>query len=147
MLRNLEGEDAAETPKHHGVPKPLVIKELARQVGNWRDLLPAPLRWSDEFPGQVSRIQESPTNVELSTGNASTAPLSVPQPCEIIHCVLTARLRTRFYHIKYSMYRPYIYKVLHFPETTSANDIENCVLCLKVPYIPFPFLHLQPISK
>jgi hypothetical protein len=31
------------------------------------------------------------------------------------------------------MYRPYLYKVLHYPELANGDDVANSVRCLKVP--------------
>ena len=45
--------------------------------------------------------------------------------------VVTAQLRTRFYYARFMMYRPFVYKALHFPETMTAEDANCCALAIK----------------
>ena len=134
-----------------GIPQPLLLQEMVRQADIWRDSLPTPIQWTDDAASDQNLItQQSQQNLKqnfpppgadsssssrcLRSSHSSSAlnayPISLPS--EVIHPVLDARIRTRFYHVRYSIYRCYIYKVLHFPEHTSTGDIEKCVLCLKV---------------
>lgn len=46
--------------------------------------------------------------------------------------VQTALLRTRYYYAQYMIYRPLIYKVLHFPKNTTTDDVYGVSCCLKV---------------
>ena len=120
---------------------------MVRQADTWRDGLPTSIQWTDDAPSNqnsiVQQLQQSlsptsPDSASSARSLRSSHSLSAlndyqtPLPSEVIQPVLTARLRTRFYHVRYSIYRCYIYKVLHFPGEASAEDIENCVLCLKV---------------
>jgi len=56
-----------------------------------------------------------------------------PQPVthEYSLDVIVAALRTRFYYTRYMIYRPFIFKALHYPEQMTQEDIECCVICLR----------------
>ncbi len=45
--------------------------------------------------------------------------------------VVNAQLRTRFYYARFMMYRPFVYKALHFPELMTADDASCCALAIK----------------
>lgn len=126
---------------HFDEPQPLLVQEMVRQADMWRGSLPTPIQWTDDAPSdqnfKLQQLQQnfwptSPTGSLLP--NRSSSALNKyrsPFPGEVIHPILNAWTRTRFYHMRYSIYRSYIFKVLHFPERASADDIEKCVLCLK----------------
>jgi len=46
--------------------------------------------------------------------------------------ILTASLRTRYKYAQYLIWRPYIYKVLHFPDTGAEEDLQGCREAFKV---------------
>jgi hypothetical protein len=118
-----------------------MVKEMARQADIWRESLPALIQWVDDSPSDSSPILQhtqltfappSPDYSSAHSSHSSSALYPAPFPGEIIHPVVRAQIRTRFYHVRYTIYRPYVYKVLHFPAQTSSDDIDKCVLCLKV---------------
>ena len=45
--------------------------------------------------------------------------------------VVTAQLRTRFYYARFMLYRPFVYKALHFPELMTVDDATCCGLAIK----------------
>lgn len=45
--------------------------------------------------------------------------------------IVTGQLRTRFYYAKFMIYRPFVYKALHFPELMSDDDAEFCGLAIQ----------------
>lgn len=44
--------------------------------------------------------------------------------------LVTAQLRTRFYYARFVMYRPFVYKALHFPELMTSDDASCCALAI-----------------
>jgi hypothetical protein len=46
--------------------------------------------------------------------------------------IQVALLRTRYYQAKYMIYRPFVYKALHFPEQMTQEDAEGAAECLRV---------------
>lgn len=102
---------------------------MAHQLESWRSLLPRPLQWQDsdkfDFP-----------NVDVA-GRRPNEPLFCPDqgPVPIGHKynvdLVTAQLRTRFYYARYMMYRPFIYKALHFPELMTPDDAKCAGLAIQ----------------
>lgn len=39
---------------------------------------------------------------------------------------MDVELRTRFYYARYILYRPFIFKALHFPQLVNEQDEEYC---------------------
>jgi hypothetical protein len=44
---------------------------------------------------------------------------------------MTAQLRNRFYYVRFMVYRPFIYKALHFPGLVTVEDCHFCALAIK----------------
>ncbi|KAL1305957.1 hypothetical protein AAFC00_004095 [Neodothiora populina] len=119
----------AESTEDYGGPPVHVIKELARQLESWRSLLPRPLQWSDsdkfDFPVTTLVTRRSPdTFFVLDQG---PVPINHRSNLDII----TAQLRTRFYYARFMIYRPFVYKALHFPELMSPDDVTCCALAIQ----------------
>ena len=49
-----------------------------------------------------------------------------------VYDVQVAVLRTRYYYAKYVVYRPFVYKALHFPEQMTQEDAQGVAECLRV---------------
>jgi hypothetical protein len=49
-----------------------------------------------------------------------------------VYDIQVALLRTRYYQVKYMVYRPFVYKALHFPEQMTQEDVEAVAECLRV---------------
>ncbi|TKA51528.1 hypothetical protein B0A49_12065, partial [Cryomyces minteri] len=119
----------AETSDDYGGPPVHMIKELARQLESWRNLLPHALQWSDsgkyDFPafGSNSRRPTEP----LFAPDQGEVPINHKYNLDTV----TAQLRTRFYYARFMIYRPFVYKALHFAELMTADDVECTVLCIE----------------
>ncbi len=105
--------------------------ELSRQLDNWRSLLPPGLQWNDDdrfaYP-----------NLETFGHRRPNEPLFAPQgnaitPVEQIHSLhmLTAQLRTRYYYARFMIYRPFVFKALHFPDSMQPEDMSMAGMCLQ----------------
>ncbi|KAK6958047.1 hypothetical protein Daesc_000840 [Daldinia eschscholtzii] len=122
-------------------PATVMMKQMAEQLDQWRGLLPVYLRWEEENPGAFSNPAEEmygdqsmypPPVPDLHTNFMFSAdldnpPVSYPYAVDI-H---TASLRTRYYYVKYLIYRPFIFKALHHPEQVTRDDADGVVECLK----------------
>ncbi|EMC98891.1 hypothetical protein BAUCODRAFT_384024 [Baudoinia panamericana UAMH 10762] len=118
-----------ELPAGFGGPPVAVIHEMVRQLDSWRALLPRPLQWNDsdrlEFP-HADPTNRRP-NEPLFTADQGPIPIGHKYNLDVI----TAQLRTRFYYARFMMYRPFIYKALHFPELMTHEDNNCCALAIK----------------
>ncbi|KAI0882752.1 uncharacterized protein GGS22DRAFT_40096 [Annulohypoxylon maeteangense] len=133
-------------PTHLPVEPPIssaaaMMKNMASQLDQWRGLLPVYLRWEEENPGAFSTPAEElyddqsmypPPVPDLHTNFMFSADLDNP-PVTYPYAVdiQTANLRTRYYYVKYLIYRPFIFKALHHPEQVTHDDAEGVAECLK----------------
>jgi hypothetical protein len=119
----------AEMSDEYGGPPNAVIVELGRQLDSWRALLPEAIRWhdNDRFADLASGTAVQDPNEHLLSADKGTVSTSYRSSIDI----LTAELRTRFYYARHMLYRPFVYKVLHFPELTSTDDGNFCVLAVQ----------------
>ncbi|KAI0017415.1 hypothetical protein F4780DRAFT_755800 [Xylariomycetidae sp. FL0641] len=97
-------------------------KQLAGQLDQWRGLLPVYMRWDDEHPGALptSSLPDYAATI-ASSGMAFSYAADMQTAC----------LRTRYYYVKYLIYRPYVYKALHHPDRMTNDDAEGVAQCLK----------------
>jgi hypothetical protein len=118
----------AEILNGYGGPPVHVIWDLARQLDSWRSLLPLPLQWLDsgilDFP---NLDPTSRPNEPLFSPDQGPVPIS--HKCNLD--IVTAQLRTRFCYARFVVYRPFVYKALHFPELMTANDADCCALAIQ----------------
>lgn len=113
----------------YGGPPLALVHELERQLNSWRAILPPLLQWSDigtvDIPASVlgdRRLKEPLFSAEKdSVENTYMYNLSI----------ITAQLRTRFYYGRFLVYRPFVYKALHFPDQMTADDYHYCALAIK----------------
>ncbi|KAI2465576.1 hypothetical protein F4781DRAFT_20426 [Annulohypoxylon bovei var. microspora] len=133
-------------PTHLPVEPPIssaavMMKQMASQLDQWRGLLPVYLRWEEENPGAFSNPAEElyddqsmypPPVPDLHTNFMFSADLDNP-PVTYPYAVdiQTANLRTRYYYVKYLIYRPFIFKALHHPEQVTHEDADGIAECLK----------------
>ncbi|KAI1872601.1 hypothetical protein JX265_005481 [Neoarthrinium moseri] len=106
----------------------------------WRGLLPPYLNWADShydgfssgsqgiynqsvFPQQ---LPDGHSNINFTT-DFNNAMVDYPYAADI----QAAILRTRYYHVKHLIYRPFIYKATHHPEMVTHEDAEGVAVCLK----------------
>ena len=111
----------------------------------WRRLVPQALQWAEENPAGFPSLvpagrdfdQQSDPSLHSRMGQ-SNAPLftsdldSEPTQYPYVYDIQVALLRTRYYYAKYMIYRPFVYKALHFPEQMSNEDAEGAAECLRV---------------
>jgi hypothetical protein len=124
---------SAETQQNYGGPPFHVIKELEQQLESWRNTLPDRLQWSDnhrddsDYPsgyslGSVPHESQFP----VPPGGNTSQYMS-----KSAVAMSTAQLRSRYYYSKFMLYRPYVYKVLHFPDQLSEEDEHYASVCLQ----------------
>ncbi|KAK3672625.1 hypothetical protein LTR78_007437 [Recurvomyces mirabilis] len=119
----------SESYDDYSGPPVAVIRELVQQLDSWRALLPRPLQWSDhnkfEFPA-TDPMTRRPNEPLFSMDQG---------PIPFVHKynldVVCAQLRTRFYYARFMIYRPFVYKALHFPELMTSEDCICCALAIK----------------
>lgn len=106
-----------------------VIRELARQLDSWRSLLPRSLQWLDSdtlgFPN-LDPTSRRP-NESLFSPDQDPVPIGHKYNLDIV----TAQLRTRFCYARFMVYRPFVYKALHFPELMTAEDANCCAIAIQ----------------
>ncbi|CZR50703.1 related to acetate regulatory DNA binding protein FacB [Phialocephala subalpina] len=135
------------------------ISHLASQLSQWRGMLPKQLQWAEGDPagfpspqpvnvGPYNQAldphlspQQVPSGSPLFTTDLSGEPVHYPY----LYDIQVALLRTRYYYAKYTLYRPFVYKALHFPEQMTHEDAEGVAKCLKS-CLKWPLL-LSPPSR
>nr|OQO29272.1 hypothetical protein B0A51_07517 [Rachicladosporium sp. CCFEE 5018] len=118
-----------ECSDDYGGPPVPVITEMARQLDSWRSLLPRQLQWNDS-----DMLDFPPLNPQNRRPNEPLfSPDQGPVPIGHVHNldIVTAQLRTRFYYARFMMFRPFVYKALHFPELMTAEDANCCALAIQ----------------
>jgi len=107
------------------------VKQLAAQLDQWRGMLPEQLRWQDDqmtaFADPSSRHDFASAYPSIFSADLDTAPMSYPYAADI----QVALLRTRYYYIKYLIYRPCIFKAMHHPGSMTSEDADGAAECLK----------------
>lgn len=124
------------------------------QLEQWRGMLPAQLRWQEDSPGAFpntsmyspSLYSTIPTSTPMSTSlppphsaiPGSASPLmfttdldAVPVRYPYSLDIQVALLRSRYYHTKYLVHRPYFYKALHHPDAMTHDDALGAAECLR----------------
>ena len=105
------------------------------------------LQWPEDDPAAFP----APQTVNPRTFNEPVDPsLSIPRPLHpgaqlfstdlksepmhyrFVYDIQVAVLRTRYYYAKYVVYRPFVYKALHFPEQMTQEDAQGVAECLRV---------------
>jgi len=120
-------------------------KGSASKLEKWRSKLLKDLQWPEDdrtaFP-QQSPSESSSYNqqldpllyapiqrqlvVPLFTTNLVKEPIYYPYAFD----TQVALLRTRYYYARYTVYRPFVYKALHFPEQMTQEDMKGVAECL-----------------
>lgn len=128
-----------------GGPSASSLKQLTSQLNQWRGMLPPDLQWAEDDPTSFPNPQprdsggfnqsldpnlsphSTAAGLPLFTADLDSEPVHYPYAYDI----QVALLRTRFYHAKYMIYRPFIYKALHFPDQMTEEDAEGAAECLR----------------
>jgi len=95
----------------------------------WRRGLPEELQWAEHDPC----ADAVPYSFPLSVTNLDGKPFQYPTT----HDMQIASLRSRYYYAKYIVYRPSVYKALHFPQEMNEADAQEVAECLRVSQILF----------
>lgn len=127
-------------------PSAQSLNQLAAQLTQWRGMLPRELQWKEDDPASFPSIQpvdagpynqavdpslspqQAHSGAPLFTTDLSVEPVHYPY----VYDIQVALLRTRYYYAKYMVYRPFIYKALHFPELMTQEDAQGVAECLRV---------------
>jgi len=142
---SMSNSDTASSDEFGG-PTANTLKSLAAQLTQWRGLLPRDLQWPEDDPAAFP----APQTVNPRTFNEPVDPsLSIPRPLHpgaqlfstdlksepmhyrFVYDIQVAVLRTRYYYAKYVVYRPFVYKALHFPEQMTQEDAQGVAECLR----------------
>jgi hypothetical protein len=128
---NLNNTHAQENASHFGNysgPPTELCQELVHQLDLWRDALPQKLQWSDSDRFDFEEVEP------LSTAllSCSFSPLQNLGPGIIDHNtdIVVAQLRTRFYHARFLICRPFIYKAIHLPQLMTVDDRLKCAFAI-----------------
>lgn len=101
-----------------------VVQYHADQLEKWKSMLPTKLQWDDARSAFVDDEHLFTTDIGSDSDEAAR--------CKYAGDVQTALLRTRYYYAQYMIYRPLVYKALHFPKSITTDDVYNISSCLKV---------------
>jgi hypothetical protein len=115
-------------------------------------MLPRDLQWSEDDPAgfptpQTTNFGEfgQPLDPNLPPLASEKPPLfssdldSEPIHYPYVYDIQVSLLRTRFYYAKYMVYRPFVYKALHFPDQMTQEDAQGAAECLRVHFfLKFP---------
>lgn len=129
---------------------PLRVRQLASQLSQWRGLLPETIQWDEDEPtifpsSQTPEAQSENIDPTLISPDPRSAFFSTnideePAKYSYAYDIQVAMLRTRYYYARYMVYRPFVYKVLHYPELVTRDDAENAAQCLSVCFLIYFFL-------
>ncbi|KXJ92458.1 hypothetical protein Micbo1qcDRAFT_162745 [Microdochium bolleyi] len=124
-----------ESSRGHAVS---TIKQLSMQLEQWRGMMPPHLRWQDD-EREVFHLGDNlydtsgyphsvppPLGTFSFTTNLDIPPVNYPFAADI----QIAILRSRYYYVKYILYRPFLFKALHHPDEVRQEDAEGVVECL-----------------
>ena len=117
---------------------------MCRQLESWRSLLPIPLQWldNDRFDCSYSAtVKHAFTELPFPL-RGGALPIGHEHNLDI----LNAQLRTRFYFARFLLYRPFVYKALHFPEMMSTDDVSCCALGIQAACL-WPLVMAPPKDK
>ncbi|KAI9053432.1 hypothetical protein LZ554_002390 [Drepanopeziza brunnea f. sp. 'monogermtubi'] len=141
---SLSDSDTPSADEYDG-PSAATLKQLSGQLTQWRGMLPPNLQWAEDDPaafpspqiGTDLRFSQSvDPNLSAVRGfqksQLFSADLSIePTQYRFVYDVQVAILRTRYYYAKYMVFRPFVYKALHFPEHMTQEDAEGVAECLR----------------
>ncbi|KAJ5032444.1 uncharacterized protein L3040_009049 [Drepanopeziza brunnea f. sp. 'multigermtubi'] len=141
---SLSNSDTPSADEYDG-PSAATLKQLSGQLTQWRGMLPPNLQWAEDDPaafpspqtGTDLRFSQSvDPNLSAVRGFQKSQLFSAdlssePTQYRFVYDVQVAILRTRYYYAKYMVFRPFVYKALHFPEHMTQEDAEGVAECLR----------------
>ncbi|KAF2808702.1 uncharacterized protein BDZ99DRAFT_389599 [Mytilinidion resinicola] len=124
---NSRNEPSDET----GSPPTHIINELKTQLDDWRHALPVALQWHDAdrfaYPNHSGSRGVPGAQQVLFRFNQGTAESWRGNILDII----TAQLRSRYYYAEFMVYRAFVFKALHHPNSMTHEDKEMAARCLR----------------
>jgi hypothetical protein len=127
-----------------GMPSANSLNQLASSLTQWRGMLPREIQWAEDDPAgfpapQTAGSYNQPLDPNLAQQQQAQSPtplFSIDLDSEPVHYpyafdIQVALLRTRYYYAKHMVYRPFIYKALHFPEQMTQEDAQGAAECLR----------------
>ncbi|KAI9712057.1 MAG: hypothetical protein M1820_001766 [Bogoriella megaspora] len=137
---------AAEKLEENCGPPLHIIAELARQLDNWRSLLPQPLQWTDDEKLAFSGIEHGGFQSEGAYYHQSPDSGFGDTQYRLNLDINTAQLRTRFYYARFMIYRPFVFKALHSPTLVTTDDVDRIVICMESA-LHWPIIMAPPKTK
>jgi len=119
----------SETQDNLGVPSIPVVHELTRQLDAWRAGLPQTLQWDDlDRTSYVSYDAEGsrPRTVTFVVHKNDKAVIEAYNAD-----IVVAQLRCRFYYCRLMLYRPFLFKALHYPDQVTSEEAACAAECLR----------------
>lgn len=121
------------------------LNQLASSLTQWRGMLPREIQWAEDDPAafpapqppgsynqpldpNLAQQQQAQSGIPLFSADLDNEPVHYAYAFDI----QVALLRTRYYYAKHMVYRPFIYKALHFPEQMTQEDAQGAAECLRV---------------
>lgn len=157
MLRRAappSSDTPASSAEEQNGPTAANLHQLASSLVQWRALLPRDLQWTEEnsigFPtpnpisnvggyGQQLDPNLSPQQTQSGMTMFSTDLNSEPVHYPYLYDIQVSLLRTRYYYARFMVYRPFVYKALHYPEQMTQEDAQGVAECLRVsPRLIYP---------
>jgi hypothetical protein len=138
---NNDSSDTPSSSEEPTGPTANSLKQLAGQLSQWRSMLPRELQWAEDDPAGFPSPQQAggfiqaldPSLPPQHKGRLFTTDLdSEPFQYPYVYDIHVALLRTRYYYAKHMVYRPFVYKALHYPEKMTQDDAEGVAECLRV---------------
>lgn len=155
--QNINGSMSSEPTPDSGEdfngPAASTLATLASQLDQWRNMLPWPVRWPDGDPCAnpplnehiplVGRTADSYQSTQYGGQHYQRPFFTKDLGAEVaqypyVYNMQVALLRTRYLYARYMIYRPFIYKALHFPDQITQDDALGVAECLKVRASPLP---------
>jgi hypothetical protein len=103
-------------------------------LDRWRTHLPPAIAWDDDQSVEPAE-DIPPLNFNEATDKEAVAK-SRKGAIEDFRIVLDAALRTRYKYAEYLIWRPYIFRALHFPTDVTKYDYDCCRKAFKVSLLP-----------
>lgn len=109
------------------------FERLQSTLAQWRKMLPEDLQWTEDdlltSPGaEESAYKTFGESDTLFTKNLNAKPMQNSHAHDI-HAIL---VRSSYYYTQYILYRPFVYRALHFPDKLTPTDAEGVGRCLHV---------------
>lgn len=120
---------SASSPAHQYSGPPLsLFQELLRQLECWRSALPPRLQWNDDERLGFAEVESHTMRPHASFFSS----LRNVGPSKIDHNVdiAMAQLRTRYYHARFLIHRPFVYKAMHARKFMTKEDHARCAVAI-----------------